>query len=223
MRNLTAIVLSILLLSVSGCSWFKDKKEMEKSVEQLVQEGSSQFRNKDFKDSIKSFTTLKDWYPFSKYAILAELKIADAHYELKEYEEAIFAYQEFESLHPKNEAIAYVIYRTGLCWFDRIDTVDRDQKAAERALAEFKRLVDRFPDSPQAAKASKQIKLCIQSLAGHEFYVAQFYFNTKQYKAAMKRFENLFANYPDTKEGKEALSKIALCQKMINKDQPAKQ
>jgi len=223
MKKLTAIVLSVLFLSVSGCSWFKDKNEVEKSVELLVQEGSSEFRNKEFKSAIKSFTTLKDWYPFSKYAILAELKIADAHYELKEYEEAIFAYQEFESLHPKNEAIPYVIYRTGLCWFDRIDAVDRDQKSAERALAEFKRLTDRFPDSPQAAKASKHMESCIKSLAGHEFYVAQFYFNAKQYKAAMKRFENLFANYPDTKEGKEALSRIAICQEMINKDQPGKQ
>jgi len=116
-----------------------------------------------------------------------------------------------------------VIYRTGLCWFDRIDSVDRDQKSAERALAEFQRLVEKFPDSPQAAKAAKQIKLCIKSLAGHEFYVAQFYFNKKQYKAAMKRFENLFANYPDTKEGKEALTRIAICRKMINETQPEKE
>ncbi|MBI9091544.1 MAG: outer membrane protein assembly factor BamD [Desulfobacterium sp.] len=216
MKKITPVILLVLLFSVSGCAWFQDKNEMEKSAQELVQEGSSQFRDRDFKDAIHSFTTLKDWYPFSKYAILAELKIADAHYELEEYEEAIFAYQEFESLHPKNEAIPYVIYRTGLCWFDRIDTVDRDQKSSRKAQAEFSRLVERFPDTPQAAKAAKHIEHCISSLAGHELYVAQFYFKAKQYKAAQKRFEYLFANYPDTKEGKEALTHIALCQQMID-------
>ncbi len=216
MKKITPVVLLMLLFSVAGCAWFQDKNEMEKSAQELVQEGSSQFRDRDFKDAIHSFTTLKDWYPFSKYAILAELKIADAHYELEEYEEAIFAYQEFESLHPKNEAIPYVIYRTGLCWFDRIDTVDRDQKSSRKAQAEFNRLVERFPDTTQAAKAAKHIEHCIASLAGHELYVARFYFKTKQYKAAQKRFEYLFANYPDTKEGKEALPNIARCQQMID-------
>ena len=157
MKKIAPVILLILLFSVSGCAWFQDKTEMEKSAQELVQEGSSQFRDRDFKDAIHSFTTLKDWYPFSKYAILAELKIADAHYELEEYDEAILAYQEFESLHPKNEAIPYVIYRTGLCWFERIDTVDRDQKCARKAQAEFTRLIERFPDSSRAAKAAKHI------------------------------------------------------------------
>lgn len=216
MKKIAVIVLSLFVFSASGCAWLKGKHEMEKSAETLVQEGSTQFRNQDFKDAIKSFTTLKDWYPFSKYAILAELKIADAHYQLEEYDEAIFAYQEFENLHPKNEAIPYVIYQTGRCWFDRIDTVDRDQKSALKAQAEFNRLVHRFPDAPESAKAARHIKVCIKSLAGHEHYVAEFYFKAKHYKAAMKRFERLFAKYPDTREGKEALPRIAECREMIS-------
>ncbi|MCP4118993.1 MAG: outer membrane protein assembly factor BamD [Desulfobacteraceae bacterium] len=216
MKKTAPFILAILLFSVSGCAWFQDSNEMEKSARELVNEGSAQFRDRDFKDAIRSFTTLKDWYPFSKFAILAELKIADAHYELEEYDEAIFAYQEFESLHPKNEAIPYMIYRTGLCWFDRIDTVDRDQKSSRKALAEFNRLIERFPDSSQAASAAKHIEHCVTSLAGHELYVARFYFKAKQYKAARKRFEYLFANYPDTREAKEALAQIDLCQQMID-------
>jgi outer membrane protein assembly factor BamD len=223
MKKFTPVVLLILLFSVSGCAWFQDDNDMEKSAATLVQEGSSQFRDRDFKDAIHSFTTLKDWYPFSKYAILAELKIADAQYELEEYDEAILAYQDFESLHPKNEAIPYVIYRTGLCWFDRIDTVDRDQKCARKAQAEFIRLIERFPDSSQAAKATKHIEHCISSLAGHELYVALFYFKAEQYKAALKRYEYLFANFPDTKEGKKALTNIALCQQMIDQAETDKQ
>ena len=43
----------------------------------------------DYKVAIENFQKLKDWYPFSKYAILAELKIADSHYHLEQYEEAV--------------------------------------------------------------------------------------------------------------------------------------
>jgi outer membrane protein assembly factor BamD len=215
MKRLATILLALAIFTAPGCAWFKDKNTMEKSAETLVREGSSQFRNRDFKDAIKSFTTLKDWYPFSKYAILAELKIADAHFELEEYDEAIFAYQDFESLHPKNEAIPYVIYQTGRCWFERLDTVDRDQSSALKARAEFSRLIQRFPDAPESKRAAEHIKVCIKSLAGHEFYVAEFYFKSKYYKAAMKRFEHLFANFPDTSEGKQALTRITQCREMI--------
>ena len=36
-----------------------------------------------------------------------------------------------------------------------------------------------------------------QKLAEHEFYVGEFYFNRKQYKAALKRFETITRDYPN--------------------------
>lgn len=217
MKKIFLISAIILSMSVSSCSWFKTPYEMEKSAETLASEGSTAFMDEDFHQAIESFTTLKDWYPFSKYAILAELKIADAHYERKEYEEAIFAYQEFERLHPKNEAVPYIIYRRGLCWYNRIDTADRDQKSSKKSVAQFNRLTDQYPDSPYVEKAEKKLKKCIASLAENEFYVANYYLTEKRYKAALKRFEYLFAHYPDTKQGKLALNNISICRDQMDK------
>jgi len=190
---------------------------MEKSAETLASEGSKAFMDEDYHQAIESFTTLKDWYPFSRYAILAELKIADAHYEREEYAEAIFAYREFEKLHPRNEAIPYVIYRRGMCWYNRIDTVDRDQESTKKSMAQFNRLKEQYPESPYAVKTGDKIEKCIASLAGHELYVADFYLKKEEYRAALKRFEYLFAHYPDTEEGKQALKKIPVCKKKIEK------
>ena len=81
------IVFALILLTplfLQGCSWFRSKSE--KSAQELVDEGIQAFNKKRYRQAIDSFTTLKDWYPFSKFAIVAELKIADAYYNLKEYE-----------------------------------------------------------------------------------------------------------------------------------------
>lgn len=123
------IVLSLLILAFTpGCSFFSsNKSDVEKSAQELATEGTREFKDNNYKNAIKSFTTLRDWYPFSKYAILAELKIADAHYKLEAYEEAIIEYQEFENLHPKNDAIAYIIYNTGMCWYNQIASIDKDR------------------------------------------------------------------------------------------------
>jgi len=176
-----------------------------------------QYNNKDYKDAIESFEKLKDWYPFSKYAILAELKIGDAYYHLEEYEDAIAAYENFESLHPRNEAIPYVIYQTGLCYFERIDTIDRDQSTAQKALETFERLKKQFPKDPYSIKAEEHIKKCHKSLAGHDFYVGLFYYNSKHYKAALHRFKKILTQYPDVGVHQKALQYIVLCEEMIKK------
>ena len=219
MRIASVVMIALLFFCSPGCSWFNESnREMEKSAETLVNEGVSDYREGNYRDAIRSFTTLRDWYPFSKYAILAELKIADSHYKLKSYEEAIPAYQEFENLHPRNEAIPFVIYRIGMCWYKEIQSVDKDQTSAAKAMAEFQRLIDRFPQDPLSVKAAKRIKQCEESLAGHEAYVAEYYLKTKQYKAALKRYESIFANYPETQSGKTALRNIALCKEKINQE-----
>jgi len=197
----------VLLFLLTGCSWFQTKEE--KPAQELASEGMEAFKTGKYEDSIESFQTIKDWYPFSKYAILAELKIADAHFNLEEYEEAVFAYEEFEKLHPRNEAVPYVIYQIGLCYFVQIDTIDRDQTSSQKALDTFNRLVKQFPEDPYAAKAREHIKKCIKSLAGHEFYVGLFYFKSKHYKAALKRFEAVLNKYPDVGLHYKALQYLA--------------
>ena len=59
-------------LLLSGCSLFKDSHEMEQNAEELVSQGSSAFVSGNYKTAVKAYTDLKDWYPFSKYAILAK-------------------------------------------------------------------------------------------------------------------------------------------------------
>ena len=61
-----------------GCSWFQT--EEDKPAQELAADGMDAMKAGRYGDAIASFEKLKDWYPFSKFAILAELKIADAYY-----------------------------------------------------------------------------------------------------------------------------------------------
>lgn len=214
MKRITALLLVSLLL-ISGCAWFETKEE--RTAQELVSDGMDQFNDGDYKDAIESFEKLKDWYPFSKFVILAELKTADAYYRLQKYEDAVTGYEDFENLHPRNEAIPYVIFQTGLCYFEQIDTIDRDHTPAIKAMEIFMRLQKQFPGNLYANRAEEHIKKCIKILAGHEFYVAFYYFKTKHYKAALNRFKWVLANYPDVGIHEKALQYIALCEDLLKK------
>jgi outer membrane protein assembly factor BamD len=210
-------LLAVVLFLATGCSWFQPK--LDKTAVELASDGMDEYNSGDFKSAIEHFEKLRDWYPFSKYAILAELKIADAHYQLEEYEDAIFAYQEFENLHPLNEAIPYVVYQIGRAHFDRIDTVDRDQTHAREALNTFRRLIRQFPDDPYAKRAEGHIHRCLQSLAGHEFYVGYFYYKGRHYSAALSRFKTVIEKYPDVGIHHRALRYLARCEAEMLQEQ----
>ncbi len=211
----------VLLFFCLGCSSVIDKR-VEKTAQELINDGIKQYQKRNYISSIESFETLKDWYPFSKYAILAELKIADANYKLKHYDEAVAAYESFENLHPNNEAIPYVVYQIGLCFFDQMDSVDRDQISTQKALFTFRRFIKQFPENENSTRAKKHIKKCLKSLAGHEFYVGQYYYKTKHYKAALYRFKSILLNYPDLGVHRKALHYIALCEVSMTKNKEKK-
>jgi outer membrane protein assembly factor BamD len=212
MKGLLLAAVSMLL--ICSCAWFHGPVE-EKTALELVQDGVDYFQAGDYKQAIASFEKLRDWYPFSKYAILAELKIADAHFNLESYPDAIFAYEEFEQLHPRNEAIPYVIYRIGRSYFNQIDTIDRDQSNAAKALETYRRLVQQYPNDAYAGMARSDMVACYQSLSGHEFYVGVFYYKDKKYKAAKARFTGVIEKYPDVGYTYKALTYLANCEAWI--------
>ena len=224
MRRISTICLIVLLVA-TGCTTIKDQYDKIFGVEDtataqgLAWEGMDAYEKGKYKKAIEKFQKIKDYYPFSKYAILAELKIADAHYHREEYEDAIFAYENFEQLHPRNEAIPYVIYQLGRCYYDQIDTPDRDQTSAQKALETFQRLIKQFPGDEYAVRAAEHIKTAQKSLAGHAYIVGVYYYKTKHYKAALHRFMSIVSDYPDVGYHQKALEYIAKCEASLAKEE----
>src|SRR4030042_87326 len=196
------------LLFFTGCatitSLILPKPPREKTAEELAAGGMTYLRKGDYYKSAESFQQIKDRYPFSQYSLLAALKLADIHYHRKEYEEAISAYQEFEKLHPTNEALPYVTYQIGMSYFRQMLGVDRDQAATKNALNEFTPLLNTYPDSPYVIEAKEKIRQCRERLAEHELYVGRFYLRTEQYKAALNRLRRLVSDYPEHSASEKA-------------------
>lgn len=218
MQFLLILVLAALL---GGCStvkgWFS-KKKPEKPPEVMAEEGIQQLKKKNYEDAIETFEKVRDRYPYSEQALLAQIKVADAYFYKKKYDEALQAYKEFEKLHPTNKAVPYAVYRQGLCYYRQRSTIDRDQTYTFKALQEFRRLKQKYPNSEYMPKAEKYMARCRLDLGEHEFYVAEFYFKTKRYKAALDRFQVVAQEYPDFSRQAEVKEYIGKCQTKLSED-----
>ena len=191
-----ALLFFLLLIGAARCAWFTGSKQVE-SAQELAEKGMEAFDEEDYKDALKAFNTLKERYPYSQYAILAELKVADAHFYREEYPEAIGAYEDFVQLHPKNEAIPYVKYQIGLSYFKQMLSIDRDQTPTRMAILSFERLLREHTESAYAGEARKKINDCRAHLAEHDLYIGRFYYKSKYYRAALGRFEGVLTGYMD--------------------------
>jgi len=178
-------------------SWRSGPKA-DATAEALFDEGMRSFNEKRYVRAIDNFSKLRTDYPFSPQVTQVELKIADAYYLNQQYPEAINAFKEYQSMHPTNENIPFVLLRLGQSHFDQFTSTDRDQKNTEIAKGYFENVVNSYPKSPQAVEAKEKLAKCLEYLAEHEFNVAFFYFKQEKYPAARDRFEEIVRKYKDT-------------------------
>ncbi len=217
-RIALSLGLILWLAAFSGCGWIGGlfgKKKPDLPPEALAQEGFKKLEKEKYEDAIVYFEKLRDRYPYSEEAILAELKVADAKYFSKKYDEALQDYKNFEKLHPTNPAIPYVIYQQGLCYYRQRSTIDRDPTFTVKALQEFRRLKQRYPEYEKVPRAEKLIDKCLAELAEHEFYIAEFYFRTGRYRSALDRFAAIEQEYPDFLKMPKVKDYIRRCEEIL--------
>jgi outer membrane protein assembly factor BamD len=178
--------------------WSASAFKSDPTAEALYEEGSRYFTEKRYARAIDVLTKFRTEYPFSPQLTDAELKIADAYYLNQQYPEAINEFKEFQSMHPTNENIAFVVYRLGQAHLDQFTSIDRDQKNTELAKGYFENVITNYPKSSYAIPAREQLAKCVGYLAEHEFNVASFYLQQEKYPAARERFEEIVRKYRGT-------------------------
>ncbi|MHB1605722.1 MAG: outer membrane protein assembly factor BamD [Leptospirales bacterium] len=134
-------------------------------------------------------------HAFGTSALLDE---ASRFYFKGDFIEARGEYKRFLELHPTHPLAAFAQYRMGMCDFYQILTVDRDPSPARKALLDFQKVIDEYPDSPYVSKAEKKVTYCRDRLSMVDLYVGRFYYRTKRYKAASYRFHTVLLKYPDS-------------------------
>ncbi len=214
--RLRFLAVMFMVLLFSGCATMKTLEEMP--AEDLAKKGLEQYRAGKYFLSAETFSTLKNRFPFSRFSLLAELKLADSHYFMGEYDKALELYKSFEENHPTNEAVPYVIFQIGRCQYNSLDTIDREITGATESIKSFQRLLRTYPKTPYTQEAEALIIKSTNFLAAHELYVAEFYFRTKEYDQAIGRAEYLINAYPDSPAAIKARELIAEVNTKANKN-----
>jgi outer membrane protein assembly factor BamD len=196
---------------------FTGKVNYGKTAEENYQAGVDELEASNWAEANKFLEYVKTKYPFSKYAALAELRLADVKFKQDRYAEAAEAYKAFVQLHPTNEEVDYAEYRAGLSRYREAPedfiffppAFEKDQRSLHQAVTELRDFVQTRPDSKYAPEAKKLLETSLARLAEHEWYVAWFYYKRQRWTGAAGRLETLVQKYPGTKHDVDALMMLA--------------
>lgn len=205
MRKLLLLGTLISTLFLNGCAFVDEYflPPAEDTVQEIFEAGTDAMREKKYEQAAEYFTRIKDEYPFSPYALDSELALADAHFLNGEYWMAAEAYKDFETLHPRHNAIPYVLYQNGLSLLKSYTSIDRSATEVQEAIDIFKRIEQEYPDTEYGELALEQIRICRKTLAQRELFIANVFWGMENYQAAWTRYQHVLRTYPEVKEEAE--------------------
>ena len=200
----------ILCLSVGLANCAKDEASiyLERSVEDIYNYAMDLLLDKDYQMAALTFEEVERQHPYSMWATKAQLMSSYAHYLDNNYDDSVIAAERFVSLHPGHDDTAYAYYLLGLCYYEQISDVGRDQKMTVKALEAFESVVRRYPTSKYSRDAKLKMDLARDHLAGKEMEIGRTYQSLEFYVAAINRFRNVVERYQTTSHVPEALYRL---------------
>ena len=213
-KRLSHVSLCCLLLAACGDASVEDDDALvddgtpRAPVETLYNDAQDALKARNYKRAVKTFEEVESQYPYSEWAMRAQVMAAYAHYRNGDYDDAIALLGRFVKLHPSNKNTPYAFYLIALSYYDQISDVGRDQKMTQLALQALNDVIQRFPQSDYARDARIKLDLVYDHLAGKEMEIGRYYLHQHEYIAAVNRFKYVIDHYQTTSHVPEALHRL---------------
>ena len=205
-----AVALAFLVsFGPSGCATSdEDSKPVTYSLtaKQNYQKGLAELKDENYPEAQKYFQFVKQKYPFSKFAVLSELALADTQFARGNYNEAIDSYKSFARLHPTHEKVedGYVGFKVGESYCkDMPDDIwilppsyEKDQSAVIDALRELDDFLKKFPTSPTSSRPTTCAGRCSSAWSTTRSTSPGSTLRGDHPKAAAMRLEGAIRRYP---------------------------
>ncbi|HVR69760.1 MAG TPA: outer membrane protein assembly factor BamD [Vicinamibacteria bacterium] len=206
-----------LLLAVACASGGEpDIATLASNSDQVIWEaGQKAYQKKQWDNARQHFRRIIDGFPTSEFGPPARLALGDTYFQEGGTGNSILAvgaYREFLTLYPSHPRSDYAQFQAAESFYKQRNGPERDQTPTLRALEEYQRLLDLYPDSPHAEKTRERIMELRQSLARSEYVAGYFYQRTRQaFRAAIARYEGILTEYPDYQRLDDVLLRLAEC------------
>jgi outer membrane protein assembly factor BamD len=151
-------------------------------------------------------------YGYSRYARLAQLRLADVQYHQESFVEAAGDYKAFARDFPNDPEVRYARYRAAQAEYAQSSEgillpplEERELDNVHAAYASLKSFSADYPDDENRVQVRYMLQAVTGLLTRHELYVARYYLKMDEFDAAVARCQYALDNYPESGLVAEAL------------------
>ena len=217
MRIPILAILAVFTVTLASCSNIEKIQGADKA-ETYYLRGNAYLENDSYEQALEKFNLVKNKFPYSKYAVDSELKIADTYYKKGDFLDAQRQYQLFSELQPKDARRDYAIFQSGMSYYELMpSSIDRDLGYGPKALVEFKTLMELFPNSTYYKEASDNHAKIRTKLAAKEVYIGDFYRRHEEYQSAVTRYKGVLDDYSGLGFNEKVIYELSRCLMKLDK------
>lgn len=217
-NTFTAAISLVIALSLGACSSVEeDQREMIQNQGEiaLYKQAKKSMEVGNFSAAAELLSNIDSKFPFGPLSHQVQLDLIYAYYKSGNVEQTLATIDRFIRLNPNHADVEYAIYMRGVTNMEQdsnlfqeilgVDRSDRDPSKSKEAFEDFRRLIEKHPDSKYAADAKQRMLHIKNRLAKYEIEVARFYMRREAWVAAANRGRYVLEYFPDTKQVQPAL------------------
>ncbi len=217
MRWLLGLALACWLgLGPAGCRGSDRQAESPlryaENARREYEEALKVYFDRDWEEAVTLMQEVKRKYGYSRYARLAELRIADASFHQEKYPEAVTAYKAFVHDYPNDPEVPYARYKVARSLYEESSQSllmppleERDLASVNDAHATIREFLADYPNYKRMREMEHMLEVVTGMLVRHELYVARFYLARDNFKAAVARCQYALRNFEDSGLEPEAM------------------
>lgn len=212
------VLLASLAFAATGCAEFnlsggpRATLTYTEDARAAYFEALDAYKARNWEDARVLFGEVRKLFAYSRYARLAELRLADIDFEQSKFSDAVAGYRDFVQNHRSDREVEYARYRISKSLYSDIEdsfilppAEERDQATTAEAYRDLKNFLADFPNSRYRTDIQYMHDVVLQRLVRHELYVARFYLREETFPATVARIDYALSKYPGSGLDAEAL------------------
>lgn len=211
------LIFSIVLL-LSACKSDFERVRLSGDVDRIYQKGIELYEKEDYNKAQTLFELIINNFRGKREAEDLYFKYAYTHYFQRNYILAAHYFKTFSSTFPLSSLRQEAEFMAAHANYRMSPVYRLDQSYTLKAIDGFQDFVNAYPQSERVAECNRLIDQLRTKLERKAFAEAKLYYDLREYQAALKSFENLLRDFPESRDVERVryLMAVAASQWAIN-------
>ena len=199
----------LIVLVFSSCSEFQKALKSEDTATKF-ELGTQLFDAGKYNKANRLFAQIVPSYRGKPQAEKLMYMYSMSYYNMKDYHLAGYQLERFESSYPKSEKAEEALFLSAKSYYMLSPVYSKEQKETKEAIEKLQLFINKFPNSQYLAETNTLVKELDFKLEQKAFEIAKqynttAYYESSDYEAAIKAFDNFLLEYPGSSFREQAM------------------